>query len=181
LSAAEATYGPKHPETSIIRMNLGDDYLYGLELDQAIEMLSASEAALTESNGANTLYSLSARTDLGFAYLFSGRHADALSAFERAAAGWAEALPKHPTRAMALLGRFQAMRATGKTSAPDDLQTALGLGGDLPPFELGRVQLEAALATRDEKLLAAARENLKSIGLPLIAAELKRADGAAIR
>lgn len=36
LAAAEAAFGASHPESAIIRQNLGDDYLYGLQGDLAL-------------------------------------------------------------------------------------------------------------------------------------------------
>lgn len=176
LVAAEEAFGPAHPEVAIIRMNWGDDYLYGLEADVAAEQLARAVATLTAANGDENREVLMATTDLGFAFLLAGKPETALAAFERAVAKWAAVFPEHPVHAMALLGRYQALEKLRRPADVADLEKALTFIGDLPPFEAGRVQLQLGLATKDPKLVAAAKENLSTTPMPLIAAELKRAD-----
>lgn len=176
LEAAEQGFGPAHPEVAIIRMNYGDDFLYALQAEPAAVELRKAAESLVAANGAQNREALTATTDLGFAYLLAGKADTALAAFERAATGWAAAFPKHPSRAMALLGRYQALEKLGRPGDVADLETALTLIGDLPPFDAGRVQLQLGLAKKDAKLVAAAKENLSTVSMPLIAAELKRAE-----
>ncbi len=176
LEAAEQGFGAAHPEVAIIRINYGDDYLYALQAEPAAVELTKAADALAAANGEKSRETLLATTDLGFAQLFAGRPEAALAVFERAASAWEGAFPKHPTRAMALLGRYQALEKLGKKGDVADLELALQLSGDLPPFETGRVQLQLGLAKNDAKLIAAAKENLSTVNMPLIAAELKRAE-----
>ena len=179
LTAAEVAFGPAHPETAIIRQNLGDDYLYGLRGPEAITELSKAVETLTTANGAKAREVVIGTTDLGLAYWVSGKNEDAVATFERAMAVWSEAFPKHPSYAVALLGHSQAQQALGKPVDVAELEHALELSGDLPPFERGRVLLAVGLASKDQKraraLVTEAKQALETTTLPLIAREHQRA------
>ncbi len=179
LTAAEAAFGAAHPEAAIIRQNLGDDYLYGLEGERAITELSKAVETLTAANGAKSREVVIGTTDLGIAYWASGRHEEAVTAFDRAITVWSEAFPTHPSYAVALLGRVQAKQALGQPVNVAELEHALELSGDLPPFERGRVLLALGLAVDDPKrartLVTEAKQALETTTLPLIAREQQRA------
>lgn len=172
LDAAKEAFGPEHPETGIIEFNLGDDFLYGLQLEPARVAFTGALATLSAANGPRTRDANFARTDLGFTLLLMGRHEEARATFEEAASVWAEIAPKHPTHAMALLGLHQADVALGRPPRVADLERAVTLAGDLPPFDKGRVEFALAQVVADparaKALHASALEGLSSAPLPLI-------------
>jgi tetratricopeptide (TPR) repeat protein len=176
LAAAELSFGASHPEAAIVRQNLADDYLYGLKGEEAVAELQKSVSTLRAANGPHNREVVMGTTDLGLAYLVSGQNEQALDAFESANAEWAATFPKHPIRAAALLGRYNALVALGRPGSKEDLELALKLGGELPPFELGRVQLALGMAKNDVPLVKAAKKNLETTSLPLIAEQLAHAD-----
>lgn len=180
LEAAEAGFGLAHPETAIIRQNLGDDFLYGLDLPPAVQALSAAVDTLSAANGPKSRGVAIAATDLAFAHLLQGDAQRAFDVADTTIAVFAESFPKHPVYAMALLARHQAGLALGKPARVEDLELALTLSDDLPPFEKGRVQLALGTAIADTRrawtLVTAAKENLATTTLPLIEQERARAE-----
>lgn len=180
LEGAEAGFGLAHPETAIIRQNLGDDFLYGLDLPPAVQALTAAVDTLSAANGPKSRGVAIAATDLAFAHLLQGDARRAFEVAENTVGVFAESFPKHPVYAMALLARHQAGLALGTAPRVDDLELALTLSNDLPPFEKGRVQLALGTAITDPKraqgLVTAAKENLATTTLPLIEQERRRAE-----
>lgn len=180
LEAAEASFGPAHPETSVIRNNLGDDYLYGLELERAQPHFERAVADLDKALGPQSRNRAISNTDLGFTHLFAGRAQRALELFESCVATWEAHFPRHPTRALALLGRHQASLELGGEPRVADLELALTLADELPVFERGRVRLALGLALSDlrraRELVKSARDDLSTTPLPLIAREKQRAE-----
>ncbi len=159
LVAAELSFPePVTPKRPSFGQNLADDYLYGLKGEEAVAELQKSVSTLRAANGPHNREVVMGMTDLGLAYLVSGHSEKALEAFESANAEWAATFPKHPIRAAALLGRYNALAALGRPGSKEDLELALKLGGELPPFELGRVQLALGMAKNDVALVKAAEE-----------------------
>jgi tetratricopeptide (TPR) repeat protein/predicted Ser/Thr protein kinase len=180
LAAAELAFGPSHPEAAIIRQNLGDDYLYGLQGELAVTELSKAIETLTAANGPKAREVAIGTTDLGLALWVAGRNEEAVQTFARAMAVWSEVFPKHPSYAIALLGHVQAQQALGQPFELKELEQALELSGELPPFERGRVLLGLGLAVSDAKraraLVLEARQALGTTTLPLIVREQARAE-----
>ena len=135
LAAARVGFGPAHPETAIIQQNLGDDYLYGLHLEEAERELTSSVATLSQAKGPEAIEVVTGRTDLGFAHLLLGRVEEAERDFEVACAAFEKTHPKHPNRAMALVGRSDVGERRGKPPDVASLELAKTFGGDLPPFD----------------------------------------------
>jgi eukaryotic-like serine/threonine-protein kinase len=178
VATGEAALGPSHPTVGTLHGNLGDDYLYGLEAEAAVAELEKAAAILEAANGSKHRNVASALTDLGLALIEAGQHERAATTLERADALWTAVSPKHPARAEALMGRYLALEALGRPTSVADLETALALGQQLPPFERGRIQLVLGRASSDAKapaLIQAAIEGLASSSLPLIQRELARA------
>ncbi len=180
LAAAEAAFGASHPESAIIRQNLGDDYLYGLQGDLAITELSRAVETLTAANGAKAREVVIGTTDLGLAQLISGHPEEARDTFARTLAVWSQSFPKHPSYAVALLGHVQAQQALKEPFEVGELEHALELSGDLPPFERGRVLLALGSVVTDQKraraLVIEAKQALETTTLPLIVRERERAE-----
>lgn len=176
LEAAQTGYGPTHPETAIIQQNLGDDYLYGLRTTEAATQLAQSVALLAKSKGEKAREVALGRTDLGFAQLLSGKPAEAAREFSAALAIFEEAFPKHPSRALALLGKSLVQEAAGGPPDLEALELARTLSGDLPPFETGRVLLALGIAKKDVKLVTEAKGLLDATPLPLVSQQAKVAE-----
>jgi tetratricopeptide (TPR) repeat protein len=178
LEIGEAALGPTHPDVGTYHANLGDDYLYGLRVGPAVAELTKASGILEAAYGEHNRRVVGALTDLGLALLEAGEHERAAATFERAETLWATVSPKHPARAEALMGRYLALEALGRPAAVADLETAMTLGQQLPPFERGRIQLVLGLASsgaRATALIDAAIQGLASSSLPLIQRELARA------
>jgi tetratricopeptide (TPR) repeat protein len=179
LAAAQVAFGTAHPETAIIQMNLGDDYLFGLQAERAVTELEKAADVLIAAHGQKGHHVASALTDLGLAYLTARRPKEALETYEKAIAIWSSAFPKHPAYAAALLGREQAKVALGQPLDVAQLEHAAELSADLPPFERGRVLLELGVNVSDAKraraLVQEAKPLLESTSLPLIREQLQRA------
>lgn len=175
LRAAEVAFGKAHPETAIIRQNLGDDFVYGLQGARGVTELKDAVEVMKAANTEKARMVVMAMSDLGLAYLVAGQPKEALEVYERAIAVFATDYPKHPSYAAALLGRVQAQVALGLPFEVADLKKASELSGELPPFERGRVLLELGVATKDVKLVTEAKGLLESFDLPLIVRERERA------
>lgn len=175
LTAAEAAFGKTHPETAIIRQNLGDDFVYGLQGARGVAELNEAVEVLKAANTEKARGVVMAMTDLGLAHLVAGQPQEALQVYERAIAVFATDYPTHPTYAVALLGRAQAQQALGLPFDVAALKKASELSAELPPFERGRVLLALGVATNDAKLVTEAKGLLESVELPLIAKERARA------
>lgn len=176
LAAARVGFGPAHPETAIIQQNLGDDFLYGLHLEDAERELTSSIATLSQAKGPEAIEVVTGRTDLGFAHLLLGRVEEAQKDFEVACAAFEKAHPKHPNRAMALVGRSDVGERRGKAPDVASLELAKTFGGDLPPFDNGRVLWALGRAKKDVKLVMEAKAGLESVSLPLIDQVRKEAE-----
>jgi hypothetical protein len=178
METSEATLGD-HPQVASQRGNLGSDYLYGLRPAEAlVEYEKAMATVEAAFSGKGRAY-LGAVTDVGAAQLELGRAEEALATFERVAPLWKAQLPKHPSRGNALLGRYLALRALGRPAEVADLEEALVLMRQAPPFMRGRVQLELGLVSpppRAAELITAAAEGLRTSTLPLVQRELRRAE-----
>ncbi|MBL8917093.1 MAG: protein kinase [Archangium sp.] len=175
LRAAEVAFGKAHPETAIIRQNLGDDFVYGLQGPRGVAELKEAVEVMKAANTEKARMVVLAMADLGLAYLVAGQPKEALEVYDRAIAVFATDYPKHPTYAAALLGRVQAQQALGEKFDLTDLKKASELSGELPPFERGRVLLELGIATKDVKVVTEAEGLLESFDLPLIVRERERA------
>jgi tetratricopeptide (TPR) repeat protein len=172
VATAEAALGPGHPNVGVLHGNVGSDYLYGLQPARALPELTRALAIFEAANGPRQRVVAEALTDLGFALLEDGQRERAAATFARAMALWQDVNPKHPVRAMALLGNYQARAALGQPVAVADLELALSLGAQLPPFDRGRIQLALGLASpapRARALIADALAGFGSSTLPLIA------------
>lgn len=116
-------------------------------------------------------------TDLGLAQLISGHPEEARDTFARTLAVWSQSFPKHPSYAVALLGHVQALKEPFEVG---ELEHALELSGDLPPFERGRVLLALGSVVTDQKraraLVIEAKQALETTTLPLIVRERERAE-----
>jgi tetratricopeptide (TPR) repeat protein len=180
--AGEAALGTSHPNIGTLHGNLGSDYLYGLQIEQAIAELQKSHAIAEATNGPRHYKVALALNDLGFALLEHRETERALETFDRAEALWSSVSPKHPVRAQALLGRNLASSALGRPVSVAELEQALELSRALPPFERGRIQLALGealaggrTAPRALELVKEAKEGLSSSTLPLVQRELGRA------
>jgi serine/threonine protein kinase len=176
LAAAEVAFGRTHPEVAVIRQNLGDDFLYGLQGSKALEHLQPALVDLTAVHGAKSREVAICQTDLGLAFLVEGKAREALETFTQAVAAWEQVDPQHPSFGAALLGRAQARLALGERVEPAEFERAEKLARDLPPFEHGRALLEWGVATGDAARVKVAVEELSSTTLPLIAKEKARAE-----
>lgn len=176
LAAARVGYGPAHPETAIIQQNLGDDYLYGLRPQEAAVELAQSVAVLSRGKGEKAREVVLGRTDLAFALLLQGKNAEAAAQFQVALEIFAQVYPRHPSRALALLGKSAVQEANGQGPDVEALELARTLSGELPPFEHGRVLLALGRAKKDAKLVAAAKALLEATPLPLIAQQARVAE-----
>jgi eukaryotic-like serine/threonine-protein kinase len=178
VEMAEAALGTSHPTVGVLHENLGCDFLYGLNAPAAVVELEKA-ASIAEAASGSTHRNLAlALTELGLALLEAGQHERAASTSERAEAMWTTVNPKHPARAQALLGSYLAREALGRATSPADLETALALSQQAPPFERARVQLALGRASSGAKAVAlvqAAAVGFASSPLPLNQRELTRA------
>lgn len=180
----EAALGPNHPNVATAYDNLGSDYLYGLEPAQAIAAYQRSLQIRKLGGEEHTSATAVTQTSLGRAQLEAGDPVAALASLEEACRRWEADHPRHPGRAQALFARYLARRAAGQTPAVADLEQALELAKQLPPFMRAEIQLELALALGPgpgDALLAQAKEGLATSSLPLIARAAARAAAAASR
>ncbi|NMO21391.1 serine/threonine protein kinase [Pyxidicoccus fallax] len=183
LVAAQAALGTSHPNIGVLHGNLASDYLYGLQARRAVEELEKSRAIAEAAHGPKQLNVARALTSLGGALLEAGEPQRALETFERAETVWDDVAPKHPSRAFCLLGRNLAAQALGRRMSLEELERAAELGGALPGFMRGRIQLELARALSPGKaspraiaLMKEARAGLSTSTLPLVQRELGRAN-----
>lgn len=180
----EAALGPDHPNVAAAFDNLGSDYLYGLEPKKAVEAYQRSLRIRELGGEEHTSATAITRSSLGRAQLEAGEPTAALATLETACQRWEADHPQHPGRAQALYGRYLAQRATGKPTSVADLELAVSLGRQLPPFMRAEIQLELALALgpgAGDALLAQAKEGLATSTLPLIARAAARAQAASSR
>ncbi len=190
VEAAEYGLGKPHPNVGILHNNLGDDYLYGLELDRAVTEFDTGISILEHANGGGLNRDLAiALTDLGLTHLEAGRFEQALPLFDRADSFWSTAMPKHPARAETLFGRYVALAALGRAPSLAELETAVANSAGLPPFEAGRIQCALGMALYDAqpkgdpKQVARAKElitqglkGLRTTELPLIQREVSKVE-----
>lgn len=176
LEAAIAALGPEHPNVATLHNNLGDDYLYGLEMDLAVKELEAAARILT-ATGAKSREVALINTELGFALLETGKTAEALAAFDDAEQRFETVAATHPVHAMSWLGQHQAKLKLGQPTELAPLEKAMTVSAGLPPFDRGRITLALAKAlvptdrARARKLAADALTQLSTVSLPLIVRE----------
>jgi tetratricopeptide (TPR) repeat protein len=178
VDSAEAALGSAHPGVGLLRGNLGCDYLYGLQPEAAVAELDGALSIQEAAHGPRHRNVAVSLTDLGLALLEAGQHERAASTFERACELWSALNPEHPARAEALMGRYLALEALGRPTSVADLETAVRLSKQLPPFQRGRVQLtlgRVTSGTRGTRLVEEAVAGLASSTLPLVQRELARA------
>jgi eukaryotic-like serine/threonine-protein kinase len=178
VETAEAALGASHPTIGTLHGNLGDDFLYGLQPQAAVDELEKAAAILEAANGPTHRSVALALTDLGLARLEAGQLERAATTLERADALWMAVNPKHPSRAEALMGKQLALEALGRPTSVADLETALALGQQLPPFERARIQFALGRASSGPNAAALVDAAVKGLGtstLPLIQRELARA------
>lgn len=178
VETAEAAVGAAHPNVGICHRNLGNDYLYGLQPEAAIVELEKAGAILEAAHGPKHRDVALSLTDLGLALIEAGQHERAVTTFERAGELWRSLGPKHPAYAEVLFGKYLALEALGRPTSVADLETAVTLGQQLPPFMRARIQLalgRASTGARATELVAAAVEGFASSSLPLIQRELAQA------
>ena len=175
VEMAEAAMGATHPTVGVMHENLGCDYLYGLDAAAAVIELERAAAIAEAASGPMHRELAIALTDLGLALLEAAQHERAAATFDRADAVWAKVNPKHPERGQVLLGRYLANTALGRPTSLPDLEAALVLAQQSPPFERGRIQLALGAASaepRATELVRAAAAGLATSSLPLIQREL---------
>ncbi|MEO7094325.1 MAG: tetratricopeptide repeat protein, partial [Polyangiales bacterium] len=177
---AEGVLGSTHPNVGVMHGNLGSDYTYGLRTAEAIvefqTALSIAEAVYGPKHRDVGL----ALTDLGTAQYVAGQHEAALATFDRAEAIWHEINAKQPALAEVLVGRYLASQALGKPTSVADLEAALELAKQLPPFIRARIQLalgKASKGARAVELVTAAAAGFATSTLPLSQRELADAKG----
>ena len=176
LDAAIAALGPDHPNVATLHNNLGDDYLYGLELELAVKELEAASRILS-ANGAKSREVALINTELGFALLESGKTSEALSAFDDADKRFESVAATHPVHAMSWLGQHQARLKLGQPIELAPLEKAMTVSSGLPPFDRGRIMFALAKALvpterpRAQKLADDALKQLSTVSLPLIVRE----------
>jgi eukaryotic-like serine/threonine-protein kinase len=171
VEMAEAAMGGTHPTVGVMHENLGCDFLYGLDSAAALVELDQAVAI----SGAGSRERAIALTDLGLALLEAGQHARAIDTFDRADAAWVRVNPKHPERSQVLLGRYLANAALHRPGALPELETALTLSQQSPPFERARIQLALGTASpepRATELVEAAVAGFQTSTLPLIQRDL---------
>ncbi len=176
LEAAVAALGPEHPNVATLHNNLGDDYLYGLEMDLAVKELEAAARILT-ATGAKSREVALINTELGFALLETGKTTEALAAFDDAEQRFETVAATHPVHAMSWLGQHQARVTLGRPTELGPLEKAMTVSAGLPPFDRGRITLALAQAlvptdrARAQKLANDALAQLSTVSLPLIVRE----------
>ncbi len=178
VEIARAAAGAAHPNVGVCHRNLGNDYLYGLQPELAIVELEKAAAILEAAHGPKHRDVALSLTDLGLALIEAGQYERATTTFERAAELWQSVGPKHPAYAEALFGQYLALEALGRPTSVADLETAVTLGQQLPPFLRARIQLvlgHLSSGSRATELVAAAVEGFASSSLPLIQRELAQA------
>lgn len=178
VDIAEAAVGAAHPNVGVCRRNLGNDYLYGLQPRAALAELEQASAILEAAHGPKHRDVAISLTDLGLALIEAGQYDRAVTTFERAGELWRSLGAKHPAYATMLLGKHLALAALGRPTSLADLETALTLGQQLPPFLRARIQLalgRSSTGARATELVAAAVEGLATSTLPLIQRELAQA------
>lgn len=178
IEIAEATLGASHPDVGTMHGNLGDDYLYGLRAEPARAELAKAVKILAAAQGPDSRQVAGTTTDLGLALLELGQPEAALDAFERAEVTWTKVAPNHPGHAESMLGRNLAREALGRPIDLSELEAALVIGAQLPPFERARIQFalaRAGSADRAGPMITQALAGFATTNLPLIARELERA------
>jgi tetratricopeptide (TPR) repeat protein len=178
VDTAVAAVGAAHPNVGICHRNLGNDYLYGLQTEAAIVELEKSAAILEAAHGPQHRDVALSLIDLGLALLEAGQYERAIATFERAGELWRSLGAKHPAYAEVLFGKYLALEALGRPTAVADLEAAVTLGQQLPPFMRARIQLalgRASSGARAAELVAAAVEGFATSSLPLVQRELAQA------
>ena len=177
---AEAALGNTHPSVGVMHGNLGSDYTYGLRAAEAISEFQKALAVAEAVYGPKHRDVGLALTDLGTAQYIAGEHEAALVSFTRAEALWREINAKQPALAEVLVGRYLASQALGKPTSVPDLEVALELAKQLPPFIRARIQLalgKASTGKRAVELVTAAATGFATSTLPLSQRELADAKG----
>jgi tetratricopeptide (TPR) repeat protein len=178
VDTTEAAVGAAHPNVGVCRQNLGNDYLYGLQPELAIVELEKAISIMEAAHGPKQRDVALSMTDLGFALIEARQHERAVTTLERADELWQSLGAKHPSYAQTLLGKYLALEALGRPTSVADLETAVTLGQQLPPFIRARIQLalgRVSTGTRATELVAAAVEGLSTSTLPLVQRELAQA------
>ena len=177
---AEAALGSTHPSVGVMHGNLGSDYTYGLRAPEAIAEFQKSLGVAEAVYGPKHRDVGLALTDLGTAQYIAGQHEAALVSFARAEAIWREINAKQPALAEVLVGRYLASQALGKPTSVPDLEVALELANQLPPFIRARIQLalgKASTGKRAVDLVTTAAAGFATSTLPLSQRELADAKG----
>ncbi|HEY4057224.1 MAG TPA: serine/threonine-protein kinase [Kofleriaceae bacterium] len=175
-SVTKTSLGASHPTYGVALGNLGSDYLFALRPAEAVNAFEEARQIAEAAYGAKHRDVASALTNLGTAHLEAGDPQSALTDFAAAEAGWNEINPEHPSMAEVLLGRYLATRALGNPGNVADLERALPLSAQLPPFIRGRVELYLGMALtgpRAKELVASSSKDFMTTTLPLIQREQK--------
>lgn len=178
VEIAEAAVGAAHPSVGVGYGNLGNDYLFGLQPEAAIAQFEKAAAILEAAHGPKHREVALALTGLGLALIEAGQHERALTTFARAGELWQALGHKHPAYAEVLFGRYLALEALGRPASVADLEAAVTLGQQLPPFIRAWIQLalgRVSTGARATELVAAAVEGFETSSLPLVQRELARA------
>jgi len=171
----EASLGNTHPNAGTTHGNLGSDYTYGLRAPEAIVEFQTAISIAEGAYGPKHRDVGMALTDLGTAQYVAGQYEAALATFDRAEALWRELNAKQPAMAEVLVGKYLANQALGKPANVADLETALDLAKQLPPFIRARIQLalgKAVTGKRGVELVTASAAGFATSTLPLSQKEL---------